>query len=92
MEATLSQRPPLMAFEASLLAPRIQTLLWSLVLVKAPVVFGPNILQFLTPPGLELTRDIDFLELFAGKKVVTRCMREGGVAATSFEILDHEVF
>lgn len=80
-----------MALEASMLDPRILTLLWSLVLVKAPVVLGQIVLQLVTTPGLDLTRNIRFLELFAGKKIVTRCMREGGVAAVSYEILDHEV-
>ena len=65
-------------------------LMWALTHMGAPIVVAQLMWRMYTA-NLTFRKEIDFMEVFAGRKAVTRAMRSQGLIAVSFEVRDNPV-
>jgi len=74
-----------------------RTLEWSwipyaLCMVGAPMIFVNIVQKLLASKSVNTTRDLMWVEYFAGKRAVTKAQWMSGRLAVAFELLDDEVW
>ena len=65
---------------------------WSLVLVGAPVVLGQLVLALASVPNINLEREVDYIEYFAGRHALTSAFQQAGKLAISYEKADNNYY
>ena len=73
------------------LNPAGHVLLWSLVVAGAPIVLGQLVHALISVPGIDLSRDFDYIEFFSVSATLTSAMREAGYRAGTYDYRDNEV-
>jgi hypothetical protein len=69
-----------------------QALLLALVVAGAPVVLGQLVFTLVSVPGINLEKDLNYIEYFSGSAVLTSSMRRSGYRAATFDIVDDAIF
>jgi hypothetical protein len=72
--------------------PAGQTLLWAMVVGGVPIVLGQLVCALASSEGIDLVRDLDYVELFSGAAILTSAMRSAGYRAATFDNRDDPVF